>query len=106
MTTVYVSNLEEVSATGGITLATTSYYAGGQRIAQAVNGVFSYWVQMGWAARRWPSMRVGTRRRAPSLIRTAVSPIAMGRCRAATGLRDAGKRKPGHAFACPGYVRG
>jgi RHS repeat-associated protein len=41
-TTAYVGNLEEVATTGGTTTATTYYYASGQRIAEAVNGVFSY----------------------------------------------------------------
>jgi RHS repeat-associated protein len=34
--------VEEVSTSGGTTTTTTYYYAGGQRIALAVNGVFSY----------------------------------------------------------------
>jgi hypothetical protein len=38
----YVGQVEELSDTAGITTTTTSYYAGGKRIAQAVNGVFSY----------------------------------------------------------------
>jgi RHS repeat-associated protein len=37
-----VGNLEEVVSSGGSTTTTTYYYAGGQRIALAVNGVFSY----------------------------------------------------------------
>jgi RHS repeat-associated protein len=41
-TTVYVGALEEVSTTGGTTNTTTYYAAGGLRIAEAVNGVFSY----------------------------------------------------------------
>ena len=41
-TTVYVGNLEEVATTGSSTSTTTYYYAGGQRIALAVNGIFSY----------------------------------------------------------------
>ncbi len=41
-TTVYVGSLEEVSTTGSATTTTTSYYVAGKRIAEAVNGVFSY----------------------------------------------------------------
>ncbi len=41
-TTVYVGNLEEVTTSGSVTTTTTYYYAGKQRIALAVNGVFSY----------------------------------------------------------------
>ncbi|HEX6797113.1 MAG TPA: RHS repeat-associated core domain-containing protein, partial [Ktedonobacterales bacterium] len=41
-TITYVGDLEELSTTAGMTTTTTSYYAGGQRIAQAVNGAFSY----------------------------------------------------------------
>jgi RHS repeat-associated protein len=41
-TTVYVGNLEQVATTGNTTTNTTYYYANGQRIALAVNGVFSY----------------------------------------------------------------
>jgi hypothetical protein len=38
--TVYVGSLEEIGTSGGTT--TAYYYAGGQRIAEAVNGTFSY----------------------------------------------------------------
>jgi hypothetical protein len=41
-TTVYVGAVEEVATTGSSTSITTSYYAGGQRVAEAVNGVISY----------------------------------------------------------------
>jgi RHS repeat-associated protein len=41
-TTVYVGNLEQVAISGSTTTTTTYYYAKGQRIALAVNGVFSY----------------------------------------------------------------
>jgi RHS repeat-associated protein len=41
-TTVYVGNLEEVATTGGNSTPTTYYYVGTQRIALAVNGLFSY----------------------------------------------------------------
>jgi RHS repeat-associated protein len=41
-TTVYVGSLEEVSTTGGTTNTTTYYAAAGMRLAEAVNGVFSY----------------------------------------------------------------
>jgi RHS repeat-associated protein len=41
-TTVYVGGLEEVATTGSTTTTTTYYYAGALRIAEAVNGVFSY----------------------------------------------------------------
>lgn len=41
-TTVYVGNLEQVSTTGTSTTTMTYYYAGSARIAEAVNGVFSY----------------------------------------------------------------
>jgi YD repeat-containing protein len=40
--TVYVGSIEEVATTGSQTTATTYYYAGGQRVALAVNGVFTY----------------------------------------------------------------
>jgi RHS repeat-associated protein len=41
-TTVYVGNVEQVATTGSSTTSTTYYYANGQRIALAVNGVVSY----------------------------------------------------------------
>jgi RHS repeat-associated protein len=41
-TTVYIGNLEKVAISGSSTTTTTYYYANGQRIALAVNGVFSY----------------------------------------------------------------
>jgi RHS repeat-associated protein len=41
-TTVYVGNIEQVVMSGMSTTTTTYYYANGQRIALAVNGVFSY----------------------------------------------------------------
>jgi RHS repeat-associated protein len=41
-TTVYVGSIEEVTASGATTTTTTYYYANEQRIALAVNGVFSY----------------------------------------------------------------
>ncbi len=41
-TTVYVGVLEEVATSGSTTTTTTYYYGGGQRIALAVNGIFSY----------------------------------------------------------------
>jgi RHS repeat-associated protein len=41
-TTAYLSNIEEVATTGSTTTTTTYYYAGPLRIAEAVNGVFSY----------------------------------------------------------------
>jgi RHS repeat-associated protein len=41
-TTIYVGNLEEVVKSGSTTTTTTYYYAGATRIAEAVNGVFSY----------------------------------------------------------------
>jgi RHS repeat-associated protein len=41
-TVVYIGNLEEVTTSGSTTSTTTSYYAGKQRIALAVDGVFSY----------------------------------------------------------------
>jgi RHS repeat-associated protein len=41
-TTVYVGNLEQIATSGSSTTTTTYYYANGQRIALAVNGVFSY----------------------------------------------------------------
>jgi hypothetical protein len=37
-----VSNLEEITTSAAGTTTTTYYYAGGQRLALAVNGVFSY----------------------------------------------------------------
>lgn len=40
-TTAYIDDIEEVQ-TGGSTSTTTFYYAGSMRIAQAVNGVFTY----------------------------------------------------------------
>jgi YD repeat-containing protein len=40
--TVYVGALEDVATTGSTSTTTTYYYAGGQRVALAVNGVFSY----------------------------------------------------------------
>jgi RHS repeat-associated protein len=41
-TTVYVGSLESVATTSGTSTTTTYYYAGGQRIALAVNGTLSY----------------------------------------------------------------
>ena len=41
-TTAYIGEIEEASTTGGTTTTTTYYYAGSDRIALAVNGVFSY----------------------------------------------------------------
>ena len=41
-TTVYIGNIEQVVTSGSSTTTTTYYYANGQRIALAVNGVFSY----------------------------------------------------------------
>jgi RHS repeat-associated protein len=40
--TVYVGTLEEIATSGATTTTTTYYYAGGKRIAEAVNGTFSY----------------------------------------------------------------
>jgi RHS repeat-associated protein len=40
--TVYVGNPEQIATTGNSRTTTTYYYANGQRIALAVNGVFSY----------------------------------------------------------------
>ncbi len=40
--TVYIGNLEEVATSGSTTSTTTYYYAGGERIALAVNGTISY----------------------------------------------------------------
>lgn len=41
-TTVYISNLEVAQTSGSTTTTTTYYYAGKTRIAEAVNGSFSY----------------------------------------------------------------
>jgi RHS repeat-associated protein len=41
-TITYVSNLEELSTSAGITSTTTYYSLGGKRVAEAVNGLFSY----------------------------------------------------------------
>ncbi|HEV2236265.1 MAG TPA: RHS repeat-associated core domain-containing protein, partial [Ktedonobacterales bacterium] len=41
-TTVYIGRLEEVATSGATITTTTYYYAGGKRIAEAVNGTFSY----------------------------------------------------------------
>src|SRR6266545_3587614 len=41
-TTVYIGNVEEDATTGATTTKSAYYYANGQRIAMAVNGVFSY----------------------------------------------------------------
>jgi len=42
-TTIYVGDVYEVFSDGVTNITTTFYYAAGQRIAAAVNGVFSYW---------------------------------------------------------------
>jgi RHS repeat-associated protein len=41
-TTAYIDTVEEVQTSGSTTQTTTYYFAGDQRIAEAVNGVFSY----------------------------------------------------------------
>ncbi|HVU67577.1 MAG TPA: RHS repeat-associated core domain-containing protein, partial [Ktedonobacteraceae bacterium] len=41
-TTAYIDTVEEVQTSSSATQTTTSYFAGDQRIAEAVNGVFSY----------------------------------------------------------------